>query len=247
MLEITDLVVAYGEVRVLRSVSLEVREGEIVTLIGSNGAGKTTTLRAVSGLVQPLRGTIRFKGKTITGLSAAQIVSLGLVQVPEGRRIFPLLSVEDNLKVGAHLIRDGRQIAQDLDRVYAIFPRLAERRRQLAGTMSGGEQQMAALGRAIMARPRLLLLDEPSLGIAPQVIEMIAEAILSFRKSGMTILLVEQNAQIALALADRGYVIETGRIVLTDIAANLRTSPLVAESYLGLGRETPKRLVQTEA
>jgi branched-chain amino acid transport system ATP-binding protein len=235
MLEIERLAVSYGEVAALRDVSLTINKAEIVTLIGGNGAGKTTTLKTVSGLLSPAAGDIRFEGQSIVGLSPDRIVALGIAQVPEGRHVFPQLSVENNLVVGAYLVREPAVIRDTLDQVYAMFPRLKERRRQLGETLSGGEQQMLALGRAIMSRPRLMLLDEPSLGLAPRVVEEVAKAILAFRRSGVTILLVEQNARVALALSERGYVIETGRVVLSDDSASLKRNPRVIESYLGGG------------
>jgi branched-chain amino acid transport system ATP-binding protein len=233
MLEIERLAVSYGEVAALRDVSLTINKGEIVTLIGGNGAGKTTTLKTVSGLLAPTAGSIRFQGQSIVGLSPDRIVALGIVQVPEGRHVFPQLSVENNLIVGSYLVRDPAVVRNTLDQVYAMFPQLKERQRQLGETLSGGEQQMLALGRAIMSRPRLMLLDEPSLGLAPRVVEEVAKAILAFRRSGMTILLVEQNARVALALSERGYVIETGRVVLSDDSASLKRNPRIIESYLG--------------
>ena len=235
MLEIERLAVGYGEVTALRDVSLTINRGEIVTLIGGNGAGKTTTLKTISGLLAPSAGDIRFEGRSIVGLSPDRIVALGIAQVPEGRHVFPQLSVENNLIVGAYLVRD-RAVARDtLDQVYTMFPQLKERRRQMGETLSGGEQQMLALGRAIMSRPRLMLLDEPSLGLAPRIVEEVAKAIMAFRRSGMTILLVEQNARVALAISERGYVIETGRVVLADDSAGLKRNPRVIESYLGGG------------
>jgi branched-chain amino acid transport system ATP-binding protein len=233
MLEIEHLEVTYGEAPAVRDVSLRVEKGEIVTLIGGNGAGKTTTLRAISGLLRPSAGTIRFEGTSLTGLTPDRIVALGVSQVPEGRHVFPRLSVEDNLKVGAYLVRDLKLMRDGLERVYTMFPPLKERRRQRGETLSGGEQQMLALGRAIMARPRLLLLDEPSLGLAPQIVEKVAQAVIAFRASGMTVLLVEQNARVALAISKRGYIIETGTIILSDSAAALKANPRVIESYLG--------------
>jgi branched-chain amino acid transport system ATP-binding protein len=233
MLEIDGLAVSYGEVAVLRDVSLTINRGEIVTLIGGNGAGKTTTLKTISGLLAPSTGNIRFEGESIVGLSPDRIVALGIAQVPEGRHVFPGLSVENNLNVGAYLVRDRAVVRDTLDQVYTMFPQLKERRRQLGETLSGGEQQMLALGRAIMSRPRLMLLDEPSLGLAPRIVEEVAKAIMAFRRSGMTILLVEQNARVALAISERGYVIETGRVVLADDSADLKRNPRVIESYLG--------------
>jgi branched-chain amino acid transport system ATP-binding protein len=233
MLEIERLAVSYGEVAALRDVSLTINRGEIVTLIGGNGAGKTTTLKTISGLLAPSAGNIRFEGQSIVGLSPDRIVALGIAQVPEGRHVFPQLSVENNLVVGAYLVRARAVVRNSLDQVYAMFPQLKERRRQMGETLSGGEQQMLALGRAIMSRPRLMLLDEPSLGLAPRIVEDVAKAIIAFRRSGMTILLVEQNARVALAISERAYVIETGRVVLADDSAGLKRNPRVIESYLG--------------
>jgi branched-chain amino acid transport system ATP-binding protein len=240
MLEIDGLEVFYDEVQVLKGVSLEVNKGEIVTLIGANGAGKTTTLKAISGLVKPAAGQIRFEGKSIGGLTPDTIVGRGIAQVPEGRRIFPQLTVEENLKVGAHLVADSRKIQTIMAQVYELFPRLKERRNQLGHTLSGGEQQMLALGRAMMSQPRLLILDEPSLGLAPLIVLEVARSIMLFRETGITILLVEQNAHLALALAGRAYVMETGSITLSGIAANLRNNPDVVVSYLGGPRESGK-------
>jgi branched-chain amino acid transport system ATP-binding protein len=237
MLEIAGLDVFYDEVQALRNVSLQVGRGEIVTLIGANGAGKTTTLKAISGLLRPAAGQIRFEGEPIGGFSPDAIVARGIAQVPEGRRIFPQLTVEENLKVGAHLVRGSRKIRDGLARVYELFPRLRERRRQAGQTLSGGEQQMLALGRAMMSEPRLLLLDEPSLGLAPLVVAEVMRSALLFRESGVTILLVEQNANLALAISDRGYVMETGRITMSDASTVLRRNPAVLESYLAGPRE----------
>jgi branched-chain amino acid transport system ATP-binding protein len=237
MLEIVGLDVFYDEVQALRNVNLEVRNGEIVTLIGANGAGKTTTLKAISGLLKPAAGQLRFDGMLINGLAPDAIVRCGITQVPEGRRIFPQLTVEENLKVGAHLIRDSRKIRATLTQVYELFPQLKERRGQLGQALSGGEQQMLALGRAMMSQPRLLLLDEPSLGLAPLIVTEVARSILLFRDAGITILLVEQNANLALTLANRGYVMETGRITMTDTALDLRRNPDILASYLGRSRE----------
>jgi branched-chain amino acid transport system ATP-binding protein len=236
MLEIERLAVSYGEVAALRDVSLTINQGEIIALIGGNGAGKTTTLKTISGLLTPSAGSIRFEGESIVGLSPDRIVASGIVQVPEGRHVFPRLSVEDNLYVGAYLVRDSANVRDIRDKVYAMFPQLKERRRQLGETLSGGEQQMLALGRAIMARPRLMLLDEPSLGLAPRIVEEVAKAIIAFRRSGMTILLVEQNARVALAISKRGYVLETGRIILSDDSAALKRNPRVIASYLGIDK-----------
>jgi branched-chain amino acid transport system ATP-binding protein len=226
--------VFYGSVQALRDVSLRVEEGEIVTLIGSNGAGKSTTLRTISGLLEPRAGKVFFRGKDVTGMRADRIVGLGISQVPEGRRIFSQLTVRENLEMGGYRIRDRARAAARLRQVFGLFPRLEERLSQPGGTLSGGEQQMLAIGRALMAEPRLLLLDEPSLGIAPILVqEIFAEIRRINRDLGTTILLVEQNAHIALSLARRGYVLETGRIVLEDAAASLLADPQVREAYLG--------------
>ncbi len=233
MLELDAVDVGYGTTPVLRGVSLEVRAGELVTLIGANGAGKTTTIRSISGLLRPTAGAIRFEGQPIHTIPPEAIVARGIVQVPEGRRIFPELSVEENLRVGGYLVRDRARIADGFARVYALFPRLRERRGQLGSTLSGGEQQMLAFGRALMAGPQLLLLDEPSLGLAPLLVEEIARVILELKRSGITMLLVEQNARLALTLADRGYVLETGRIALSDTGERLLANPDVQRSYLG--------------
>jgi branched-chain amino acid transport system ATP-binding protein len=233
VLELDAVDVGYGTTPVLRGVSLEVRAGELVTLIGANGAGKTTTIRSISGLLRPTAGAIRFEGQPIHTVPPEAIVARGIVQVPEGRRIFPELSVEENLRVGGYLVRDRARIADGFARVYALFPRLRERRGQLGSTLSGGEQQMLAFGRALMAGPQLLLLDEPSLGLAPLLVEEIARVILELKRSGITMLLVEQNARLALTLADRGYVLETGRIALSDTGERLLANPDVQRSYLG--------------
>ena len=233
MLELDAVDVGYGTTPVLRGVSLEVRAGELVTLIGANGAGKTTTIRSISGLLRPTAGAIRFEGQPIHTVAPEAIVARGIVQVPEGRRIFPELSVEENLRVGGYLVRDRARIADGFARVYALFPRLRERRGQLGSTLSGGEQQMLAFGRALMAGPQLLLLDEPSLGLAPLLVEEIARVIMELKRSRITMLLVEQNARLALTLADRGYVLETGRIALSDTGERLLANPDVQRSYLG--------------
>ncbi|PYM99650.1 MAG: ABC transporter ATP-binding protein [Candidatus Rokuibacteriota bacterium] len=236
MLELDGVDVAYGSVRALRGVSVRVDAGELVTLIGANGAGKTTTIRSISGLLRPTTGSIRFEGTPIHTLAPEAIVGLGIVQVPEGRRIFPELTVEENLRVGAYLVRDHARIMERFERVYSLFPRLRERRRQAGNTLSGGEQQMLAFGRALMAGPRLLLLDEPSLGLAPLLVQDVAHVVTDLKRSGLTMLLVEQNARLALTLADRGYVLETGRIVLSDTSARLLANPDVQKSYLGSAR-----------
>lgn len=233
MLRLDNVSAGYGAVSALRNVDIAVEAGEVVALIGSNGAGKSTTLRTVSGLVRPTAGVIEFQGEAITNLSPEQIVARGIVHVPEGRRVFPRLSVHQNLTVGAHSPRAHGKEKATRERVFELFPRLYERRRQLAGSLSGGEQQMLAFGRAMMAQPVLLMLDEPSLGLAPIIVEEIAKAIDYFRESGVTILLVEQNAELALTLATRGYVIETGSIVLTDSSERLLENPKVWASYLG--------------
>jgi branched-chain amino acid transport system ATP-binding protein len=233
MLRIENLHVDYAQIPALRGIDMDVDAGEIVALIGANGAGKSTTLKTISGLIKPSAGSITFNGKSIAGLSPEQLVELGIIQVPEGRRIFPRLTVAENLKVGAFpaRARDGEKIA--LERVYTLFPRLAERRKQKGGSLSGGEQQMLAFGRAVMAQPVLLLLDEPSLGLAPILVEEVASAVDRFHDDGATILLVEQNAELALGLASRGFVIETGRIVLGDTGESLLNNPKVWASYLG--------------
>jgi len=236
VLELDGVDVAYGSVRALRGVSVRVDAGELVTLIGANGAGKTTTIRSISGLLRPTTGSIRFEGTPIHTLAPEAIVGLGIVQVPEGRRIFPELTVEENLRVGAYLVRDHARIVERFERVYSLFPRLRERRRQAGNTLSGGEQQMLAFGRALMAGPRLLLLDEPSLGLAPLLVQDVARVVTDLKRSGLTMLLVEQNARLALTLADRGYVLETGRIVLSDTSARLLANPDVQKSYLGSAR-----------
>jgi branched-chain amino acid transport system ATP-binding protein len=234
VLKVTDLHVSYGAISALHGVSLEVAEGEIVTLIGGNGAGKSTTLRAVSGLVRPRGGTITFAGRDITGLPAHEVVRLGLGHVPEGRMVFANLTVAENLAMGAYLVRDHARKAATLDFIFATFPRLKERERQAAGTLSGGEQQMLAIGRALMGQPRFLMLDEPSLGIAPLLVKTIFAQIRAInRDRGLTILLVEQNANLALETAGRGYVLETGRIALAGDAAQLRADPQVRSAYLG--------------
>ena len=235
VLELRDVHAAYGRIHALKGVSLEVRHGEIVSLIGANGAGKSTTLRAISGLLRPRQGEIRFRGQAIHGRPAHEIVALGVGHVPEGRRIFPTLSVEENLDIGAYLERDRQLIQERKERVFAMFPRLAERRRQGGGTLSGGEQQMLAIGRALMGDPELLLLDEPTMGLAPVLVDSIFEVVVSLNQAGKTILLVEQNAWQALRIAHRGYVLETGSITLAGPAAALADNPSVRASYLGGG------------
>ena len=233
MLELEDLRAGYGNIEALHGISLSVGEGEIVTLIGANGAGKTTTLMTISGCVRARTGAIRFRGRDISGLPPHEIVALGLVQSPEGRKIFPRLTVAENLEMGAFTRRDPDGIAADQKRVFELFPILGERRRQPGGTLSGGEQQMLAIARALMARPRLLLLDEPSLGLAPLVVSRIFEVIRELNREGATILLVEQNAQMALKAAHRGYVLETGTIAMADAADKLLADPRVRSAYLG--------------
>ena len=234
MLEIKDLVVNYGAITALQSVSLSIKPGKIVTLIGSNGAGKTTTLKTVSGLLKPVRGSVFYDGRDITGWPPHQIVKLGLSHVPEGRMIFANLTVWENLKMGAYLQKDSAVIQRELEYVFSIFPRLKEREKQVAGTLSGGEQQMLAIGRALMSKPKFLMLDEPSLGIAPLLVKTIFEKIVEInQRHGITILLVEQNANLALQIAHDGYVLETGRITLQDTSAALRQNPQVKSAYLG--------------
>ena len=234
MLEVRDLETRYGRVAAVRGVSLDVKQGEIVCVIGPNGVGKTTTLLSIAGLVRPARGTVTFDGTALTGLSPDRVVRRGLSLVPEGRWVLTEMTVVENLQMGAYSRdHDAGEIAQDLDRIYELFPLLRERRRQLAGTLSGGEQQMLAIGRALMARPRLLMMDEPSLGLAPLVIEEIFRTIRELRARGTTILLVEQNAHQALGVADRAYVMELGRVVLSGPAAELREHELLRKAYLG--------------
>ena len=233
MLDIKDINVYYGAIHAIKGVSLYVNEGEIVTLIGANGAGKSTTLRTISGLLKPKTGTINFLGNDIAGMPAHKIVAEGISQVPEGRRIFAEMTVMENLELGAFIRDDKKTIAQDLKMVFRRFPRLEERKLQLAGTLSGGEQQMLAMGRALMSRPKLLLLDEPSMGLAPLLIREIFNIIVDINKTGTTVLLVEQNANMALSIANRAYVLETGRITLSGDAKELATSEEVRKAYLG--------------
>ncbi len=233
LLEVSEIDVFYGRIQALRGVSLHVEDGEIVTLIGANGAGKTTTLRAISGLTPPTAGRIRIRGEDTTHLPAHAIVAMGIGHAPEGRRIFARMSVRENLDLGAFIRRDGT-IGADLERVFGLFPRLGERQNQVAGTLSGGEQQMLAIGRALMSRPRVLLLDEPSLGLAPLLVETIFQVIQDINRAGTTILLIEQNALKALTVAQRGYVLETGRIVKEGTAKALLESPDVQRAYLGI-------------
>jgi branched-chain amino acid transport system ATP-binding protein len=236
ILELEDVHTYYGSIQALKGISLTVDQGEIVTLIGANGAGKSTTLRSINGLNNPRRGRIRFRGRDITYASAHDIVEQGISQSPEGRRLFPRMSVLENLEMGTFQRADrgdGKAVGEDLDRVYELFPRLAERKSQKAGTLSGGEQQMVAIGRALMARPKLLLLDEPSMGLAPIFVERIFEIIREINSQGTPILLVEQNALMALDVANRGYVLETGQIALADDAKKLKQNPDVQRTYLG--------------
>jgi len=232
MLEVEDLHVYYGEIHALKGISLRVAQGEIVALLGNNGAGKTTTLKTISGLLRPRTGRVLLEGRPIHDLVAHQIVARGVAHSPEGRKIFNRLTVSENLEMGAYL-RSDAAIRQDMDRIFELFPRLRERRQQTAGTLSGGEQQMLAMGRALMARPRILLLDEPSMGLAPILVEQIFETVADINRQGTTILLVEQNAAIALSVAHRGYVLETGSIALTGAAAELSEHPEVQRAYLG--------------
>jgi len=233
VLDLADVHTYYGNIRALRGLSLSVERGEIVTLIGANGAGKTTTLRTILGLVRPRRGSVSFNGTRLDAMNTDRIVRLGIAQSPEGRHIFPRMSVLENLELGAFVRSDRDGIAPDLERVFALFPRLRERVTQKGGTLSGGEQQMLAISRALMARPGLLLLDEPSMGLSPILVETIFRIIQDINRQGTTILLVEQNARMALRVAHRGYVIQTGRIVLHDAAAALLRSDLVRKTYLG--------------
>jgi branched-chain amino acid transport system ATP-binding protein len=233
LLELQDVHTYYGNIAALKGISIEVQEGEIVTLIGSNGAGKSTTLRSISGLTAPRQGSIRFDGEEIAETPPQDIVRLGISQAPEGRHCFQRMTVRENLDLGAYLRRDSAEVESDLQRVYELFPRLKERERQKAGTMSGGEQQMLAIGRALMANPKLLLLDEPSMGIAPILVERIYETIAEINGQGTTILLVEQNANFALGVSKRAYVLETGAIALSDRSEVLRDNPDVQKAYLG--------------
>ena len=234
MLEIKDLHTYYGNIHALKGISLTVDQGEIVSLIGGNGAGKTTTLRTICGLQKPRQGVIELEGEDLVAYKAHEIVNKGVAMVPEGRGIFARLSVLENLDMGAYTRNDNKKIEEDRERVFSIFPRLEERRKQIAGTLSGGEQQMLAIGRALMARPRLMLLDEPSMGLAPILVEGIFETIKSINQEGTTVLLVEQNALMALSIANRGYVLQTGKIVLQDTAENLQQNETVQKAYLGV-------------
>ena len=232
ILKVSDINVYYGAIHAIKGVSFEVNPGEVVTLIGANGAGKSTTLQTVSGLLHSRTGSIEFLGENLMGVPAHKVVAKGLAQVPEGRRVFLQMTVEENLEMGAYT-RSGGNIDADLEKVYAYFPRLMERRRQIAGTLSGGEQQMLAMGRALMSRPKLLMLDEPSMGLAPILVEQIFKIIQTLHEAGTTILLVEQNAQAALSIADRGYVLETGKIVTSGTGTELLASPEIKKAYLG--------------
>ncbi|MCM3694577.1 ABC transporter ATP-binding protein [Neobacillus niacini] len=233
MLNVSGIDVYYGNIQALKGVSLEISEGEIVTLIGANGAGKSTLLKTLSGLLKPKSGSIEYLGNSILGKAPQSIVKVGISHVPEGRRVFANMSVEENLELGAYLRKDSAGIRKDIQSVYELFPRLQERRKQLSGTLSGGEQQMLAMGRAIMAKPKLLLLDEPSMGLAPLMVKTIFQIIEKINQDGTTILLVEQNANMALSVADRAYVIETGRVVISGTAAELQASEEIKKAYLG--------------
>jgi branched-chain amino acid transport system ATP-binding protein len=233
LLELRDVHTYYGNIHALKGISVHIEDGEIVTLIGSNGAGKSTTLKTISGLLRPRQGEVWFDGQRLDGTPAHDIVAKGISQAPEGRRIFPRLTVKENLEMGAFLRPKGADLAADFERVYSLFPRLKERLSQNGGTLSGGEQQMLAIGRALMARPKLLLLDEPSMGLAPILVEQIFEIVQDINSSGTTVLLVEQNALMALGIAKRGYILQTGEIVLHDAAEELKTNPEVQKAYLG--------------
>ena len=233
MLEIRDLEVCYGKIAAVRGLDIEVRAGELVTLIGANGAGKTTTLKCVSGLLAATRGSLTFKGQDINGTSAAEILAMGIAHCPEGRRVFPYMTVEENLEMGCYLRRDHEAIQEDMAALFDRFPVLKERRRQAAGTLSGGEQQMLAISRVLMSRPKLVLFDEPSLGLAPNLVERTFDIIREIRDQGVTVLMVEQNAYAALELCDRAYVLESGKVVLQGTGADLLKNPDVREAYLG--------------
>ena len=234
MLNVDNVHTYYGNIHALKGINLTIKQGEIVTLIGGNGAGKTTTLRTISGLIKPRDGVVTFEGEDLSKYKAHEIVYKGISMVPEGRGIFARLTVTENLEMGAFSRNSKQELSDDFDRVFTLFPRLKERRTQVAGTLSGGEQQMLATGRALMARPRLLLMDEPSMGLAPVLVELIFETIQQINKEGVTILLVEQNALMALSVAHRGYVLQTGEIVISDTAENLRNNPTVQKAYLGM-------------
>jgi len=232
-LKLTNVNTYYGQIHALRDISFEVRKGEIVTLIGSNGAGKSTTLRTISSQLTPATGEVVYQGTTISKLPAHEVVAQGIAHVPEGRKIFPALTVEENLEMGAFLVRDANRKACNFERVYELFPRLKERRKQRGGTLSGGEQQMLAIGRALMGSPRMMLMDEPSMGLAPMLVDLIFRSIVQLNKEGMTILLVEQNARKALRISDRAYVLQTGAITLTGTGQELLRDDTVKEAYLG--------------
>jgi branched-chain amino acid transport system ATP-binding protein len=234
LLKVDNIHTYYGNIHALRGISINIEKGEIVTLIGGNGAGKTTTLRTISGLLKPREGSITLEGQNLLKFKAHEIVYKGISMVPEGRGIFARLSVTENLEMGAFSIDDKQQLVRNMERVFGLFPRLKERRSQVAGTLSGGEQQMLATGRALMANPTILLMDEPSMGLAPLLVELIFDTIQQINKEGTTILLVEQNALMALSIADRGYVLQTGEIVISDTAENLKENPTVQKAYLGM-------------
>ena len=234
LLEVKDLEVYYGVIQALKGISFEVNEGEVVTLIGANGAGKTTTMQSIMGLIHPRSGKITYEGQVINGMPTHKIVRLGMTQVPEGRRIFSELTVYENLVMGAYIEKDKNKIKQDIEEIYTLFPRLEERKAQMAGMLSGGEQQMLAMGRALMSHPKLLMLDEPSMGLAPILVQQIFDMIKHLHSIGTTILLVEQNAEMALAVADRAYVMETGEITLAGTGAELAQSDMVKKAYLGV-------------
>jgi len=234
LLEIIDLHTYYGNIHALNGISLTVGEGEIVTLIGANGAGKTTTLNSISGIVRPRSGQIMYEGRDVTVVASHEMVPMGIIQVPEGRRVFARLTVEENLRMGGFTLKSKTEVNDGVERAYVMFPRLRERRTQIAGTLSGGEQQMLAMGRALMAKPRVLLLDEPSMGLAPNLVEQIFDTIVTIHKDGTAILLVEQNAHMALEIAHRGYILQTGEIVLADAADQLRNNDEVRRAYLGV-------------
>jgi branched-chain amino acid transport system ATP-binding protein len=233
VLKLTNVNTYYGQIHALRDISFEVRKGEIVTLIGSNGAGKSTTLRTISSQLTPSTGEVVYEGKTISKLPAHEVVAHGIAHVPEGRKIFPVLTVEENLQMGAFLVKDAQKNARNFERVYELFPRLKERRKQRGGTLSGGEQQMLAIGRALMSDPKMMLMDEPSMGLAPMLVDLIFKSIVQLNKGGMTILLVEQNARKALKISDRAYVLQTGAISLSGTGQELLHDDTVKEAYLG--------------
>jgi len=234
MLKLDNVHTYYGSIHALKGINLSIEEGEIVTLIGGNGAGKTTTLRTISGLLKPREGSVTLEGEDLIKYKAHEVVYKGISMVPEGRGVFARLTVMENLEMGAYSLSSKQELEKNIERVFTLFPRLKERRTQVAGTLSGGEQQMLATGRALMANPRIMLMDEPSMGLAPVLVELIFETIQQINKAGVTVLLVEQNALMALAIADRGYVLQTGEIVLTDTAENLKKNPMVQKAYLGV-------------